>query len=124
MKTCGFNPFTSEALGLCNLSTGAFPEKDVVTDIWLPKKTDQAFVDLLIKRISGDRTIKFFDILPKIMLKSFNTSTPSEEIPENLSFIIDAMSLAQKSKENRKHFKKLPKHYFINQYARRGLLTG
>ena len=59
-----------------------------------------------MKRLSGDRTIKFFDILRKIKLKSFNTSTP-EEIPENLSFIIDAMSLAQKIKGKQKTFQEV-----------------
>ena len=120
MKTCGFNPFTSEALGLCNFSTGAFPEKDAVTDISLPKKTDQAFVDFLMKRLSGGRTIKFFDILPKIKLKPFNTSTPSEEIPENLSFIIDAMSLAQKIKGKQKTFQEVAETLFHKSICKKG----
>ena len=61
LENISFNPFTSKALDLCNLSTGASPEKDVVTDILTAKeKGDQAFVDFLTKRLSGDRTMKFF----------------------------------------------------------------
>ena len=58
-----FNPFTSEALDLCNLSTGVSFEKDVVADILTAKeKGDQIFVNFLTKIPSGDRAMKFFDI--------------------------------------------------------------
>ena len=74
LENIWFNPFTSEALDLCNLSTGTSPEKDVVTDILTAKvKRDQAFADFLTARLSGDRTMKFFYILSKIKLKSFST---------------------------------------------------
>ena len=74
LENIWFNPFTNEALDLCNLSTSASPEKDLVTNILTAKeKGDQAFVDFLLKRLSGDRTMKFFDILPKIKLKPFST---------------------------------------------------
>ena len=33
LENIWLNPFAREALDLCNLSTGASPEKDVVTDI-------------------------------------------------------------------------------------------
>ena len=60
LENIWFNPLTSKALDLCNLSTGASPEKDKVTDILTAKeKGDQAFVDFLTKILSGDRTIKF-----------------------------------------------------------------
>ena len=53
LENIWFNLFTSEALHLCNLSTRASPEKDVVTDILTAKeKGDQAFVDFLTKRLS------------------------------------------------------------------------
>ena len=56
-----FNPFTNEALDLCNLFTGASPEKDVVADILTAKEErDQGFVNFLMKRLSGDRTMKTF----------------------------------------------------------------
>ena len=65
---------TSEALDLCNLSTGPSAEKDVITDILTAKeKGDQTFIDFLTKRLSGDRTMRFFNILPKIKLKPFST---------------------------------------------------
>ena len=74
LENIWFNPFTSEASDLCNLSTGTSPEKDVVTDILTAKeKRDQAFADFLTARLSGDRTMKFFYILSKIKLKSFST---------------------------------------------------
>ena len=58
-----FNPFTSEALDLCNLSTGVSSEKDVLADILTAKeKGDQIFVNFLTKIPSGDRAMKFFDI--------------------------------------------------------------
>ena len=58
-----FNPFTSEALDLCNLSTAVSPEKDLVTDILTAKeKGDQIFVNFLTKIPSGDRAMKLFDI--------------------------------------------------------------
>ena len=38
LENIWFNLFTSEALDLCNLSTGASPEKDVVTDILTAKE--------------------------------------------------------------------------------------
>ena len=61
LQNIWFNPFTGEALDLCNLSTRASPEKDVVTDILAAKENgDQAFVDFLTKRLSGDKTMKFF----------------------------------------------------------------
>ena len=146
----------------------------MVTDILAAKENrDQAFVDFLTNILSGDKTMKFFDILPKIKLRSFSIlkskkivgknkeimlkagkdlfgmmtiisqsknldmkevlshplgpiswsiatsngtlrktnkavlsndlekeSTPSEEIPETSSCIIDAMSLAQRKIQN------------------------
>ena len=72
-----------------------------------------------MKRLSRDRTIKFFDILRKIKLKSFNTSTP-EEIPENLSFIIDAMSLAQKIKGKQKTFQEVAETLFHKSICKKG----
>ena len=38
LENIWFNLFTSEVLDLCNLSTGASPEKDVVTDILTAKE--------------------------------------------------------------------------------------
>ena len=146
----------------------------MVTEILAAKENeDQAFDDFLTIILSGDGTMKFFDILPKIKLKSFSIlkskkivgknkeimlkagkdlfrmmtiisqsrnldmkdvlshpvgpiswsiatsngtlrktnkavlsndlekeSTPSEEIPENSSCIIDAMSLVQRKIQN------------------------
>ena len=74
MKTFG------EALDLCSLSSGASPEKDVVTNTLTAKeKGDQAFVDFLTKILSADRTMKFFDILPKTKLK-FSSTLKSKKI--------------------------------------------
>ena len=47
----------------------AWRRHGVVTDILTAQeKRDQAFVDFLTKRLSGDRTMKFFDTLTKIKL--------------------------------------------------------
>ena len=46
----------------------------MVTDkLTAKEKGDQTFIDFLRKRLSGDRTMKFFNILPKIKLKPFRT---------------------------------------------------
>ena len=37
LENIWFNPFTSEALDLCNLSIGASPKKDIVPDILAAK---------------------------------------------------------------------------------------
>ena len=39
------------------------------------EKGDQVYVDFLTKRLAGDQTMKFFNTLPKIKLKSFNTKS-------------------------------------------------
>ena len=86
-----FNLFTSEALDLCNFSTGASPEKDVVTDILAAReKGDQASVDFLKKRLSGDRTMKFFDILPKIRLMSFSTLKSKKIVAKDKEIMLKA----------------------------------
>ena len=84
-------PFTSEPLDLCHLSTGASPEKDVVTNILTAReKGYQAFVDFLTKRLSGDRTMKFFYILPKIKLKSFSTLTLEKTVTKDKEIMLKA----------------------------------
>ena len=58
-----FNEFTNKEPDLCNLSTGASPEEDVVTDILTAKE----------KGVQGDQTKGFSDTLAKTNFKSFNT---------------------------------------------------
>ena len=58
-----FNEFTNKEPDLCNLSTGASPEEDVVTDILTAKE----------KGLQGDQTKGFSDTLAKTNFKSFNT---------------------------------------------------
>ena len=170
----------------------------MVTDILASKENgDQAFVDFLTKRVSGDKTMKFFYILPKIKLKLFSTlkskkmvtkdkeimfkadknlfgmitvisqnrnldmkevlshplgpipwslatsggtlrkknkavlsnnlekeSTLSEEIPENSSCILDAMSYVQKIKRKHKTFKEVAETLFRKAMSEKGLVTG
>ena len=72
LENIWFNPFTSEALDLCNLSTGASTEKDVVTDVLTAKeKGDQTFADFLTERFSGDRTMTFFSYFTKNKVEVF-----------------------------------------------------
>ena len=47
-------------------------------------------------------------------------STPSEEIPENSSCIIDAMSLVQKIKGKQKTFKEVAETLFRNAMSQKG----
>ena len=85
MKTFG------EASDLCNLSSGASPEKDVVTNILTAEeKEDQAFVDFLTKILSGDRTMKFFDILPKAKLKFFSTLKSKKIVAKDKEIMLKA----------------------------------
>ena len=91
LENIWFNPFRSEALGLCNLSTGASPEKDVVTDILTAKeKGDQAFAHFLTKRPSGEGTMKFFDISPRIKLKSFSTLKSKKIVAKDKEIMLKA----------------------------------
>ena len=63
----------------------------VVTDILTAKeKGYQAFVDFLTKSISGDRTMKFFDILPKINLKSFIALKPKKIVAKDKEIMLKA----------------------------------
>ena len=63
----------------------------MVTDILTAKeKGDQAFVDFLSKRLSGDRTMKFFDILPKIKLKSFSTLKSKKTVAKDKEIMLKA----------------------------------
>ena len=51
---------------------------------------DQAFVDFLTKRFSGDRTMKFFDILPKIKLNSFSTRKSKKIVAKEKEIMLKA----------------------------------
>ena len=79
------NPFTSEALDLCNLPTGA--SSNILT---AKEKGDQVFVDFLTKQLSGDRTMKFFDILPKIKLKSFSKLKSKKIVAKDKEIMLKA----------------------------------
>ena len=61
----------------------------MVTNILTAKENgDQAFVDFLTKSLSGDRTMKFFDILPKIKLKSFSTLKSKKIVAKNKEIML------------------------------------
>ena len=63
----------------------------MVTDILAAKENgDQAFVDFITNRLSGDRTMKFFDILPKIKLKSFSTYKSEKIVAKNKEIMLKA----------------------------------
>ena len=86
-----YNLFTIEALDLCNFFTGASSEKGVVTDILTAKKEGiQAFVDFFKKRLSEDRTMKFFDILSKIKLKLIRTLKSRKIVAKNKEIMLKA----------------------------------
>ena len=73
------NQFYSQALDLCNISTGATPGVDVVTDLLNAKEMGkQAHKEFILNRLASERNMKFFDTLPQIKLKSFGTSTPNK----------------------------------------------
>ena len=79
------NPFTSEALDLCNLPTGASSE--ILT---AKEKEYQEFVDFLTKQLSGDKTMRFFDILPKIKLKSFSKLKSKKIVAKDKEIMLKA----------------------------------
>ena len=63
----------------------------MVTNILTAKENgDQAFVDFLTKRLSGDRTMTFFDILPKIKLKSFSTLKSKKTVAKEKETMLKA----------------------------------
>ena len=63
----------------------------MVTNILTAKENgDQAFVDFLTKSLSGDRTMKFFDILPKIKLKSFSTLKSKKTVAKEKEIMLKA----------------------------------
>ena len=75
------NPFASQDTDLCNISTGAVAgdDVDVVADILSAKeKGKQAYSDFISNRLAQGRTIKFFDTLPKMKMKSFSTPKPKK----------------------------------------------
>lgn len=60
LENIWFIPFLREALDLCELATGVFPEEDAATGILTAKdKRDQVFVDFSTKRLPGDPTMRF-----------------------------------------------------------------
>ena len=91
LQNIWFDPFAGEVLDLCNLSTGASPEEDVVTDILAAKeKGDQAFKNFLTQRLSEDRTKKFFDTLPNIKLKSFSILKSKKIVTKDKEIMLKA----------------------------------
>ena len=63
----------------------------MVTDTLVAKENrEQAFVDFLTKRLLGDRAMKFFDILPKIKLKSFNSLKSKKIVAKDKEIILKA----------------------------------
>ena len=63
----------------------------MVTDILAAKENgDQAFVDFLTKRVSGDKTMKFFYILPKIKLKLFSTLKSKKIVTKDKEIMLKA----------------------------------
>ena len=63
----------------------------MVTDTLIAKENrEQAFVDFLTKRLLGDRAMKFFDVLPKIKLKFFNTLKSKKIVAKDKEIILKA----------------------------------
>ena len=63
----------------------------MVTDTLVAKENrEQAFVEFLTKRLLGDRAMKFFDILPKMKLKSFSTLRSKKIVAKDKEIILNA----------------------------------
>ena len=56
------------------MPTGAVAGDDVVAE----EKGKQAYSDFISNRLAQGRTIKFFDTLPKMKMKSFSTPKPKK----------------------------------------------
>ena len=85
------NPFDSQASDLCSISTGAMPDVAVVTDLLSAKeKRKQACREFISNRLAQERSMKFFDTLPQMKLKSFGTSKPKKVIAKGKEIILKA----------------------------------
>ena len=72
---------------LCSLSTGASPRDEVVNDLLNAEETGrEAWVIFRAERPSEERSMKLFDVLPRLKLKSFpalkqvNVSTNQKQV--------------------------------------------
>ena len=70
------NPFSKEFTDLCNMSAGAIVEPELISDVLNARENGkEACEQFISERISSGRTTKFFDSLPRIKLKSFDTAS-------------------------------------------------
>ena len=91
LESIWINPFDSQALNLCNISTGATPVVDVVTDLLNAQEMGkQAHKEFISNRLASERNLKFFDTLPQINLKSFSTSKPKKVLAKGKEIILKA----------------------------------
>ena len=72
---------------LCSLSTGASPPDEVVNDLLNAEEIGrEAWEIFRAERLSEKRSMKFFDVLPRLKLKSFpalkqvNVSTNEKQV--------------------------------------------
>ena len=72
LTTIWINPFVKPGQGLCSLSTGASPPDEVFNDLLNAEETGrEAWEIFRAERLSEKRSMKFFDVLPRLKLKSF-----------------------------------------------------
>ena len=70
------SPFSKESTDLCNMSTGAMVEPELISDVLNARgKGKEACEQFISERLSSSRSKKFFDSLPRIKLKYFDTAS-------------------------------------------------
>ena len=87
LTTIWINPFVKPGQDLCSLSTGASPPDEVVNDLLNAEEIGrEAWEIFRAERLSEKRSMKFFDVLPRLKLKSFpalkqvNVSTNEKQV--------------------------------------------
>ena len=73
------------------MAKGAMPGVDVGTDLLTAKeKGEQACKEVISNRLAQERSMKFFDTLPQLKLKSFDTSKGKKVLETGKEIILKA----------------------------------
>ena len=85
------NPFSKKSLDLCNMSTGAIVEPELISDVLNAREKGKETCEQFIsERLSSSRSKKFFDSLPRIKLKSFDTASRKKVKSTNKEVMLKA----------------------------------
>ena len=91
LQNIWLNPFSKESTDLCNMSTGAIVEPELISDVLNAReKGKEACEQFISERLSSSRSKKFFDSLPRIKLKSFDTASRKKVKATNKEVMLKA----------------------------------